>query len=95
MCRFCAAGIPSPIDSSSTAAVSSNALAKLVATASPCRAISVGLGDQIGTIAPGMQADIIAMDGDPLKDATSVRRVLFVMKGGTIFKNDIPIPVKK
>jgi imidazolonepropionase-like amidohydrolase len=34
-----------------------------------------------------MQADIIAMDGNPLTDATSVRRVEFVMKGGTIFKN--------
>jgi imidazolonepropionase-like amidohydrolase len=37
-----------------------------------------------------MQADIIAMDGDPLKDPTALRRVLFVMKGGTIFKNIVP-----
>jgi imidazolonepropionase-like amidohydrolase len=59
-------------------------------SATSLSAKSIGLGDQIGTIAPGMQADIIAMDGDPLKDATSVRRVLFVMKGGTIFKNVIP-----
>jgi imidazolonepropionase-like amidohydrolase len=50
----------------------------------------LGLGDQIGTLAPGMQADIIAMEGNPLTDPTSVRRVEFVMKGGTIFKNDIP-----
>jgi len=56
-------------------------------SATSLSAKSLGLGDQIGTIAAGMQADIIAMDGNPLTDATSVRRVEFVMKGGTIFKN--------
>lgn len=45
------------------------------------------LGDQIGTIAKGFQADIIALDGDPLTDITAVRRVVFVMKGGIVFKN--------
>jgi imidazolonepropionase-like amidohydrolase len=45
------------------------------------------LGDQIGSIAPGFQADIIALDGDPVKDITAVRRVLFVMKGGVVYKN--------
>jgi imidazolonepropionase-like amidohydrolase len=45
------------------------------------------LGDQIGSIAPGLQADIIALDGDPLKDITAVRRVVFVMKGGVVYKN--------
>ena len=44
--------------------------------------------DKIGTIAPGMEADIIALDGDPLQDITAVRRVVFVMKGGRIFKNE-------
>ena len=48
---------------------------------------AMGLGDQIGTIAPGLQADIIALDGDPLKDITAVRRVVFVMKGGVVYKN--------
>jgi imidazolonepropionase-like amidohydrolase len=43
--------------------------------------------NEIGAIAPGMQADIIALDGDPLKDITAVRRVVFVMKGGRVFKN--------
>jgi imidazolonepropionase-like amidohydrolase len=47
----------------------------------------LGLGDQIGSIAPGFQADIIALDGDPLKDITAVRRVVFVMKGGVVYKN--------
>jgi len=48
---------------------------------------AMGLGKEIGTIAPGMQADIIALDGDPLQDITAVRRVVFVMKGGVVYKN--------
>jgi imidazolonepropionase-like amidohydrolase len=60
-----------------TAMVSANSLG----------AEALGMGDQIGTIAPGLQADIIALDGDPLKDITAVRRVVFVMKGGMVYKN--------
>jgi imidazolonepropionase-like amidohydrolase len=45
------------------------------------------MGEQIGSIAPGLQADIIAIDGDPVKDITAVRRVVFVMKGGIVYKN--------
>ena len=41
----------------------------------------------VGTIAPGMQADLIAVDGDPLKDITAVRRVVFVMKAGKVYRN--------
>src|SRR5437763_16846921 len=48
---------------------------------------AIGLSDQIGSIATGLQADIIALDGDPLKDITAVRRVAFVMKGGVVYKN--------
>ncbi|MFZ0819591.1 MAG: amidohydrolase family protein [Candidatus Acidiferrales bacterium] len=48
---------------------------------------AMGMADQIGSIAPGLQADIIALDGDPLKDITTVRRVVFVMKGGVVYKN--------
>lgn len=48
---------------------------------------AMGMGNQIGSIAPGLQADIIALDGDPLKDITAVRRVVFVMKGGIVYKN--------
>jgi len=60
-----------------TAMVSANSLG----------AEALGMADQIGSIAPGLQADIIALDGDPLKDITAVRRVVFVMKGGTVYKN--------
>jgi imidazolonepropionase-like amidohydrolase len=48
---------------------------------------ALGIADQIGSIAPGLQADIIALGGDPLTDITAVRRVVFVMKGGTVYKN--------
>jgi imidazolonepropionase-like amidohydrolase len=48
---------------------------------------SLNLENEIGSIKPGMQADIIALDGDPLQDITSVRRVVFVMKGGRVYRN--------
>jgi imidazolonepropionase-like amidohydrolase len=50
-------------------------------------AASIELGDQIGAIAPGMEADLVAVDGNPLDDITAVRRVVFVMKGGVVYKN--------
>jgi len=48
---------------------------------------SLGLGNEIGTIAPGMQADIVGFDGDPLKDVYAASRAVFVMKGGKVFEN--------
>ncbi len=48
---------------------------------------ALGMGEQIGRLAPGLQADVIALDGDPVKDITAVRRVAFVMKGGVVYKN--------
>ncbi len=57
-----------------------------VVSATSLAAESVGLGGQIGTLASGMQADLIAVDGDPSKDISALRRVVFVMKGGRVFK---------
>ncbi len=56
---------------------------------------ALGMADKIGSIEPGLQADVIALDGDPLKDITAVRRVVFVMKGGIVYKNAAPgaVPV--
>ncbi|HKV78446.1 MAG TPA: amidohydrolase family protein [Candidatus Sulfotelmatobacter sp.] len=48
---------------------------------------ALGMGEQIGRIAPGWQADIIALDGDPVNDITAVRKVVFVMKGGVVYKS--------
>src|SRR5580658_1317530 len=48
---------------------------------------ALGMAGEIGSIAPGLQADIIALAGDPLKDITAVRRVAFVMKGCIVYKN--------
>jgi imidazolonepropionase-like amidohydrolase len=46
------------------------------------------LQDQIGTIAGGMQADVVAVAGNPMEDITAVRNVVFVMKGGKVFRNE-------
>jgi imidazolonepropionase-like amidohydrolase len=60
-------------------------------SANSLAAESIGLGNEIGSLAPGMQADIIALDGDPVRDITAVRRVVFVMKGGVVYRNQAPV----
>ncbi len=51
---------------------------------------SLRLGDKIGSIAPGMEADLVAVAGNPLDDIAAVRNVVFVMKGGKVYKNTAP-----
>jgi imidazolonepropionase-like amidohydrolase len=48
---------------------------------------SMNMGDTIGTLAAGFEADIIAVQGDPTKDITALKNVKFVMKGGQLIKN--------
>ena len=50
-------------------------------------AASIGMGDKIGAIAEGMEADLVATDGNPLLNIEAVRKVTFVMKGGVVYKN--------
>ena len=63
-----------------------DAMAAIV-SATSLNAEALGLGHEIGAIAGGMQADIIAVDGDPTKDITALGRVVFVMKGGRVYKH--------
>ena len=65
-----------------------DAMAAII-SATSLNAESMGLGNEIGAIASGLQADIIAVDGDPMKDITALGRVVFVMKGGKVYKNEI------
>jgi imidazolonepropionase-like amidohydrolase len=58
-----------------------------IVSANSLAAEAMRMGRRIGCIAAGYDADIIALDGDPIKDITAVRRVAFVMKGGVVYKN--------
>jgi imidazolonepropionase-like amidohydrolase len=48
----------------------------------------LGWSGKVGTLAPGAWADIVAVDGDPIKDVTTLERVRFVMKGGEVVRNE-------
>ena len=65
-----------------------------IVSATSLAAKSLNLDGTIGTIAPGKDADIIAVDGDPTADITAVTRVVFVMKGGTLYKHVAPGTVR-
>ena len=46
----------------------------------------LGWSDRVGSVQVGRYADIVAVDGDPLRDITELERVKFVMKGGVVYK---------
>ncbi len=50
---------------------------------------ALGLEREVGTVSPGLEADLVAVDGDPLRDIEALRRVVFVMKGGVV-QRDVP-----
>ena len=58
-----------------------------IISATSMAARSMRLEKTIGTLASGYEADLVALDGDPLQDITAVRRVAFVMRGGKVYKH--------
>ena len=58
-----------------------------IVSATSLAAESLGVGRETGTIAPGYQADFVGIVGDPLTDITAVRKAVFVMKGGKVYRN--------
>ena len=61
-----------------------------IISATSLAAKSMRLDKTIGTLAPGFEADLVGIEGDPLTDITVVKRVAFVMKGGKVYKHVAP-----
>jgi imidazolonepropionase-like amidohydrolase len=59
-----------------------------IISATSLAAQSMGLADRAGAVAPGLDADLIAVVGDPAADITALRRVAFVMRGGVVYRYD-------
>jgi len=60
-----------------------------IVSATSLAAQCLGLEGKTGAVAPGLEADLIAVEGDPLQDINALRRVAWVMKGGKVFKNEL------
>jgi imidazolonepropionase-like amidohydrolase len=58
-----------------------------IVSATSMAAESLAMSKTIGTLAPGFDADLVAVEGNPLEDITAVRRVVFVMKSGKLYRN--------
>jgi imidazolonepropionase-like amidohydrolase len=61
-----------------------------IQTATANAADLMGWSDRVGKIAPGLYADLVAVLGNPLQDITELERVKFVMKGGVVYRDDLP-----
>jgi len=61
-----------------------------IVSATSLAARSLGLESSIGALAPSLQADLIAVDGDPAADVTALLRVVFVMRNGKVYRNVAP-----
>ena len=61
-----------------------------IVSATSLAARSLRLEKTVGTLAPGYEADIIALDGDPTSDINAVKRVAFVMRAGRVYKSKQP-----
>jgi len=58
-----------------------------ILSATSVAAASLRMSDKLGTIAPGFEADLVAVEGNPVEDITAVRKVVFVMRGGGVVKH--------
>ena len=81
---------PAGVDRTITGRPSSVLASVRLVAATSLNAEALGLAGTIGALAPGMAADLIAVDGDPLADITALQRVVFVMKGGVVYRNVAP-----
>ena len=59
-----------------------------IQTATVNAADHLGIGAEVGSLAPGKSADLVAVSGDPLTDISLLQRVRFVMKEGRIYKDE-------
>ncbi|AHG89191.1 amidohydrolase [Gemmatirosa kalamazoonensis] len=57
-----------------------------IVSAASLAASALGIADRAGAVASGLDADLVAVDGDPLADVTALQRVVFVMRGGTVYR---------
>src|SRR5581483_2993982 len=61
-----------------------------IMSATSVSAEALRMQDKIGSVEEGREADLVAVAGNPLEDITAVRRVVFVMKAGKVYKNVAP-----
>lgn len=59
---------------------------EVLRTVTSTNAKVLGIADQVGAVKPGLFADLIAVEGNPLADLTTLRQVKFVMKSGKVYK---------
>ena len=59
-----------------------------IISATSLNARAMQMSDSLGTVAPGKLADLIAVDGDPSREIEALRRIVFVMKDGRVYRND-------
>jgi imidazolonepropionase-like amidohydrolase len=69
---------------------SGQAPAEAIRSLTSIAAASMNLGSEIGRVAPGFVADLVAVSGNPLEDIAALQRVAFVMKGGRVFRGPTP-----
>jgi imidazolonepropionase-like amidohydrolase len=63
-----------------------------IRSATSVGAENIGWGDRVGSIEKGKYADLVAVSGNPANDVTELERVMFVMKDGQVFRNDLANP---